>query len=198
MGHEYGKKTDEGKLLEDAHIFTHPVRHRIVELLAKRPMHIDALSRALDEKRGLVAYHLDTLQEHGFVKSEYGIFLLQELEQIVTALRVYRVTDKVVEVKVKRKRRQNLKARSIRDAITSIGCGTSGFSRFVFIYPTTIPARTILHAITSIGCGTSCFTSNYTRRKDGCHNYCSQKYNQYLFHVLITAYLVLHLHVQNE
>ncbi|HDS44894.1 MAG TPA: hypothetical protein ENN68_02160 [Methanomicrobia archaeon] len=62
-------------------------------------MPIDALSRALDEKRMLVAYHLSTLQERGFVKSEYGIFLLQEPEQRVTALRVYRVTDKVVEVK---------------------------------------------------------------------------------------------------
>ena len=94
----------EGKLLEDAHIFTHPVRHRIVELLVKRPMHIDALSRALDEKRMLVAYHLDTLQEHGFVKSNYGIFILLEPEQRGMLLRVYTATDKVADVKAELKK----------------------------------------------------------------------------------------------
>jgi predicted ArsR family transcriptional regulator len=83
----------EGKLLEDAHIFTHPVKSQIIELLAKRPMSIDALSRALDTERMLVAYHLMALQEHGFVKSNYGIFLLLEPEQKVTALRVCTVTD---------------------------------------------------------------------------------------------------------
>jgi len=94
----------EGKLLDDAHIFSHPVRDRIVELLAEKPMHIDALSRALDEKRMLVAYHLDTLQERGFVKSNYGILVLLEPEQRGWALRVYTVTDKVAEVKAELKR----------------------------------------------------------------------------------------------
>jgi len=51
----------------------HPTRYRIVELLAEHPMHIDALSRALDVKRGLVAYHLAKLQERGFVTSKYEI-----------------------------------------------------------------------------------------------------------------------------
>jgi len=58
---------------------------------------VTVLRRALDEKRGLVAYHLLVLQEHGFVKSNYGIFLL--LNQRVTALRVYTVTDKIADVK---------------------------------------------------------------------------------------------------
>jgi DNA-binding transcriptional ArsR family regulator len=95
-----GRETLEGQPLEDAHIVKHPVRHRIVELLAKRPMPFDALSRALDEKRGLVAYHLMALQERGFVKSNYGIFLL--LDQRITALRVYRLTDKVAGVKAEK------------------------------------------------------------------------------------------------
>jgi len=94
----------EGKLSEDASIFTHPVRSQIIELLAKRPMHIDALSRALDEKRMLVAYHLDTLQEHGFVKSNYGIFILLEPEQRGMLLRVYTATDKVADVKAELKK----------------------------------------------------------------------------------------------
>ncbi|MBN1763395.1 MAG: ArsR family transcriptional regulator [Methanomicrobia archaeon] len=99
-----GRETVEGQPLEDAHIVKHPVRHRIVELLAKRPMPIDALSRALDEKRGLVADHLMALQEYGFVKSNYGLLILLEPEQRVTALRVYKVTDKVADVKAELKR----------------------------------------------------------------------------------------------
>jgi predicted ArsR family transcriptional regulator len=91
----------DGKLLEDAHIVTHPVGSQIIELLAEKPMHIDALSRALAVERGLIAYHLTTLQERGFVKSKYGIFIL--LDQRVTALRVYRVTDKVADVKAELK-----------------------------------------------------------------------------------------------
>jgi DNA-binding transcriptional ArsR family regulator len=85
--------TLEGQPLEDARIFTHPVRSQIIELLAKRPMPIDWISRALGAERRLVAYHLMALQEHGFVKSNYGIFLLLEPEQKVTALRVCTVTD---------------------------------------------------------------------------------------------------------
>ena len=98
-----GRETSEGKPLDDARIFTHPVKSQIIELLAKRPMHIDALSRALDTERMLVAYHLMALQEHGFVKSNYGIFIL--LDQRVTALRVYSVTYKVAEVKAELKKR---------------------------------------------------------------------------------------------
>ncbi|HDS44748.1 MAG TPA: hypothetical protein ENN68_01385 [Methanomicrobia archaeon] len=60
-----------------------------MELLAEQPMHFDALSSALDEKRGLVAYHLMALQERVFVKNESGIFLLLEPEQRGTALKVY-------------------------------------------------------------------------------------------------------------
>jgi DNA-binding transcriptional ArsR family regulator len=82
----------------------HPVRYRIVELLAEHPMHIDALSRALDEKRGLVAYHLLALQERGFVKSNYGLLMLLEPEQRGTALRVYTVPDKLAEVKAELKK----------------------------------------------------------------------------------------------
>jgi DNA-binding transcriptional ArsR family regulator len=97
-----GRETLDDKPLEDAHIFTHPVKSQIIELLAKRPMHIDALSRALDETRGLVAYHLLALQERGFVKSKYELFVL--LEQRGWALRVYTVTDKVAEAKAELKK----------------------------------------------------------------------------------------------
>jgi predicted ArsR family transcriptional regulator len=75
-----------------------------MELLAEKPMPIDALSRALDEKRMLVAYHLTTLQERGFVKSDYGIFILLEPEQRGMLLRVYTATDKVTDVKAELKK----------------------------------------------------------------------------------------------
>jgi len=107
----YGKKTIEGKLLEDAHILMHPIRYRILELLTKKPMHIDRISRALNVKSGLVAYHLNTLQERGFVESNYGILILLELEQRGTALRVYTVTDKVADVKEELKRGFNFNHR---------------------------------------------------------------------------------------
>ena len=35
----------------------------------------------LDVNRGLVAYHLMALQERGFVKSDYNLLILPELEQ---------------------------------------------------------------------------------------------------------------------
>ncbi|MGC9445008.1 MAG: helix-turn-helix domain-containing protein [Candidatus Methanospirareceae archaeon] len=96
------KRPLEGELLTDAYVFTHPVRYRILGLLGKRPMYINALSSAMGEKRGLVAYHLAVLQERGFVKSKYEIFVL--LNQKGIALKVYTVTDKVAEVKAKLKK----------------------------------------------------------------------------------------------
>jgi DNA-binding transcriptional ArsR family regulator len=55
----------EDELLEDSHIFLHPVRYRLLELLAEKPMHINALSSALGMERRLVTYHLMTLEEEG-------------------------------------------------------------------------------------------------------------------------------------
>jgi DNA-binding transcriptional ArsR family regulator len=89
----------DAKLLEDAHVLLHPLRYRIVELLAEKPMHIDWISRALDLKRGLIAYHLMALQERGFVTSNYGRLILLEPEQRGTALRVYTVSDVKAELK---------------------------------------------------------------------------------------------------
>jgi len=41
------KKPVEAELLEDSHIFLHPIRYRLVELLEEQPRHINALSSAL-------------------------------------------------------------------------------------------------------------------------------------------------------
>jgi DNA-binding transcriptional ArsR family regulator len=61
------RKPLDNELLEDTHIFLHPVRYRIMELLAEKPMYINALSSALGMERRLVAYHLATLEERRFV-----------------------------------------------------------------------------------------------------------------------------------
>jgi len=41
------KQPLEGELLEDSHIFLHPIRFRLLELLEEQPRHINALSSAL-------------------------------------------------------------------------------------------------------------------------------------------------------
>ncbi|MDI6811058.1 MAG: hypothetical protein QMD80_05205 [archaeon] len=41
----------EDRLVEEAHVLLHPVRFRIVELLAEKPMHINAISNALGEEK---------------------------------------------------------------------------------------------------------------------------------------------------
>jgi DNA-binding transcriptional ArsR family regulator len=96
------KETLEGELLKDSHIFLHPERYRIMELLAEKPMHISELSRALPEERRLVAYHLAALEERGFVTSRYEISELDKSRG--KALRVYTTTDKVADVKAKLKK----------------------------------------------------------------------------------------------
>ena len=65
-------KIDEGPLKE-ARILLHPMRYRIAELLAEKPMHIRELIEALGEDRRLVSYHLLTLEEHGFISSEFDL-----------------------------------------------------------------------------------------------------------------------------
>ncbi len=62
------KKPLEDSLLKDSHVFLHPERYRIMELLVEKPMHIGELSRAMREERWLVTYHLKALEERGFVR----------------------------------------------------------------------------------------------------------------------------------
>ena len=89
----------EGELLEDSHIFLHPIRYRLLELLEEQPRHVNALASALGMERRLVSYHLVILEDKGFVTSTYRIS--EESESKGKALRVYTVTDKVAKVKAK-------------------------------------------------------------------------------------------------
>ena len=90
------------ELVKEAHVLLHPVRYRLMELLAEQPMHINALSSALGMERRLVTYHLTALEDQGFVTSKYEISEQPKLKGRAT--RVYTATDKVAEVKAKLKK----------------------------------------------------------------------------------------------
>lgn len=83
-------------LTKEAHVLLHPIRFRIVELLAEKPMHINEISKAVGEERRLISYHLNTLEEYGFVSSKHEIS--QDQKSKGKAIRKYWVTDKVREV----------------------------------------------------------------------------------------------------
>lgn len=86
----------EEKLIKEAHVLLHPIRFRIVELLVEKPMHINAISKALGEERRLVSYHLLALEESGFVNSKYEIS--ENPKSKGKAIRKYWVTEKVDDV----------------------------------------------------------------------------------------------------
>jgi DNA-binding transcriptional ArsR family regulator len=86
----------KAELVKEAHVILHPIRFKIVELLAEKPMHISEISRALNEERRLVSYHLDTLDEYGFVSSNYAIS--EHPKSRGKALRIYSTTGKVKKV----------------------------------------------------------------------------------------------------
>lgn len=83
----------EDTIVKDAHVLLHPIRFRIVELLADKPLHINGISKAMGEERRLVSYHLLTLEEYGFVDSKYEIS--EQPKSKGKAIRKYWVTDKV-------------------------------------------------------------------------------------------------------
>lgn len=86
----------EERLVDEAHILLHPIRYRIVELLAERPMHINEIAKAMEEERRLVSYHLLTLEHYGFVSSKYEIS--EHPKSRGKAIRKYWVNGKVADV----------------------------------------------------------------------------------------------------
>jgi len=88
-------KMEEEKVKE-AHVILHPIRFRIIELLSEKQMHVSELSKALAEERRLISYHLDILEEYGFVQSKYEIS--DQPRSKGKALRIYWTTDKIHHV----------------------------------------------------------------------------------------------------
>lgn len=91
-------KKPTGDFLDDVYTLLHPMRFRIVKLLAKKPMNITEISKAMGEDGRPVAtnYNLNILEEYGFVSSEYEISEVKKSKG--RALRIYKVTDKVWKV----------------------------------------------------------------------------------------------------
>jgi DNA-binding transcriptional ArsR family regulator len=89
-------KNADPKLVEEAHVLLHPIRFRMVEMLAEGPMHINEIAKAIGQERRLAAYHLRILEEYGFVSSKYEIS--EEGKSRGRALRKYWVKGKVEDV----------------------------------------------------------------------------------------------------
>ena len=88
----------EEKLVREAHILTHPLRYRILELLAANPdgIHISRISDIIKEDRRLVSWHLLALEENEFVKGEYEISKYPKSKG--KAIKKYVLTGKVRSV----------------------------------------------------------------------------------------------------
>jgi DNA-binding transcriptional ArsR family regulator len=96
------KEPLEGTFLEDAYTLIHPIRYRIIKLLAEKPMHVNAVALAMGMERRHVTYHLRILEKYGLLTSHYEVSEGPELRG--KALRVCTVTDKVAEVKAELKK----------------------------------------------------------------------------------------------
>ncbi|HDS44900.1 MAG TPA: ArsR family transcriptional regulator [Methanomicrobia archaeon] len=91
------REPSEGKLSEDFYVLIHPIRYRIVKLLADKPLHVNAIALAMGIERRHITYHLRILEDSGFITSKYGVSEEKKLRG--KALRVCTLTDKVAEVK---------------------------------------------------------------------------------------------------
>jgi predicted ArsR family transcriptional regulator len=66
-------KPEMTNTLDEASIILQPIRYRIYQELKKagKPLYVDEVAKRLDIDRRLVSFHLATLEEHGFVTSEF-------------------------------------------------------------------------------------------------------------------------------
>lgn len=64
----------EVRVIKDmGYILLHPERIQIVLALEKKPKHVSALSRELNIERRLLTYHIQKLEEGGYLKLSYKI-----------------------------------------------------------------------------------------------------------------------------
>ena len=98
------KESLEEPFLEDVYVLIHPVRYRIVKLLAEKPLHVNAIALAMGIERRHITYHLRILEDSGFITSKYEVSSEGPKELRGKALRVCTLTDKVAEVKAELKK----------------------------------------------------------------------------------------------
>ncbi len=63
------------KTLDEASMILQPVRYKIYKALkeAGEPLYIDEIANRIKEDRRLVSFHLATLEQYGFAKSEFKV-----------------------------------------------------------------------------------------------------------------------------
>lgn len=85
--------------IKESAICLHPIRWKILNTLAnaESPMYIDAIATKLNEERRLVSFHLITLQEHGYLESEFKV--VQEPHSKGKAGRFFKITAKFAQTK---------------------------------------------------------------------------------------------------
>jgi predicted ArsR family transcriptional regulator len=85
--------------IKESTICLHPIRWKILNTLATTdaPMYIDAIATEIGEERRLVSFHLVTLQEHGYLESEFKI--VQDPHSKGKAGRFFKITPKFAQTK---------------------------------------------------------------------------------------------------
>ena len=63
------------KTIKDGILMLHPIRWKILMALKEKnkAMYIDPIAEMIGEERRLVSFHLSTLEEKGFLESEFKI-----------------------------------------------------------------------------------------------------------------------------
>jgi len=82
-------------VLKESMVLLHPIRYKIIETLreAGRAMYIDEIAKEVGEDRRLTSFHLTTLEEKGYAKSELQV--VKKPSSMGKAGRFYQLTPKV-------------------------------------------------------------------------------------------------------
>lgn len=87
---------NEDSFGKELHVLMYPMRYRIVEMLRKKPMNINEISKALEKDERHVSYHLNILEKYGFLNNKYEMSEQQKSKG--KAIRRYNVTEKLEDV----------------------------------------------------------------------------------------------------
>lgn len=80
--------------LKESSILLHPIRWKILNYLSSvdEPKYIGTIAEDISENRRLVSFHLGTLQEFGYLESEFKV--IQEPHSKGKAGRFFKITPK--------------------------------------------------------------------------------------------------------
>ncbi|MGD0330095.1 MAG: winged helix-turn-helix domain-containing protein [Nitrososphaeria archaeon] len=88
------------KTIKDGVLVLHPMRWKIINALKEdgQPRYIDQIAEKIGADRQLVSFHLSTLEENGFVKSQFK-FIERPNSPAGRAGRFYELTDKFDKIR---------------------------------------------------------------------------------------------------